>query len=205
MSTVATHLNIVIVALRLLADMIQTSEEPLPTAMAPSSCPPEPPASPTSPLLRKTTCPSITWAPCGSPGLQLQLRQLQSPTDHRAPPPSPTSSAGTNTPPAPSLSPFPCIPSPSSPPPHPSPPRSPQPPLPCPFFSCSSLPSSLSRTLPSRLCLPFSLDLCSTSFSLSFRLPRFLCTPGSPSFSRPTFSTSFCHPFLPPCLSMPPL
>ena len=96
-----TTLNIVIVALRLLADMIQSPQEPSPTAMAPTSCPLGPPASPTSPLLRTTTCPSITWAPCGFSGLQSQLRQSPPPDDYRAPPPSPTSSAGTNTPPAP--------------------------------------------------------------------------------------------------------
>ena len=51
-STIATQLNIVIVALRLLVDMIQNPDEASPLVMTPGSCPPGPPASPTSPLFR---------------------------------------------------------------------------------------------------------------------------------------------------------
>ena len=47
-STIATQLNIVIVALRLLVDMIQNPDATSPLEMTPGSCPSRPPASPIS-------------------------------------------------------------------------------------------------------------------------------------------------------------
>ena len=100
-STIATQLNIVIVALRLLVDMIQNPDAASPANMTPGSCPSRPPASPASPLFQTTTRPSISWAPCEQPVPLSELSQTLS----RAPSPSPTSSAGKRTPPAPPFAP----------------------------------------------------------------------------------------------------
>ena len=137
-STIATQLNIVIVALRLLVDMIQNPDAASPVDMTPGSCPSRPPASPASPLFQTTTRPSISWAPCEQPVPRSEL----SLTLPRTPPPSPTSSAGTRTPPALPSSPafFP------SPPPF-SPPSSPVP-------SPSPLPANVALSSPSPLSFP---------------------------------------------------
>ena len=138
-STIATQLNIVIVALRLLVDMIQNPDATSPVDMIPGSCPSRPPASPASPLFQTTTRPSISWAPCEQPVPRSELSQ----TLLRTPPPSPTSTAGTRTPPALPSSPAFCPPLHLSPPP---------PPLflPLPLFP----PMSLSLLPHSRFLLP---------------------------------------------------
>ena len=59
-STIATQLNIVIAALRLLVDMIQNPDAASSVGMTPGSCPSRPPASPASPLFQTTTRPSIS-------------------------------------------------------------------------------------------------------------------------------------------------
>ena len=115
-STIATQLNIVIVALRLLVDMIQNPDATSPVEMTPGSCPSRPPASPASPPFRTTTIPSISWAPCEQTALSLTRQKTPSPTL--------TSSAGKRTPLAhPSSPTFGPLPSPFTPPssPFPSP------------------------------------------------------------------------------------
>ena len=108
-STIATQLNIVIVALRLLVEMIQNPDATSSARMTPGTCPSRPPASPASPLFRTTTAPTINWAPCDQPDLTLILQKTPTPT--------PTSSAGQRTPLAHPSSPIlaPCHP-PSTPP-----------------------------------------------------------------------------------------
>ena len=94
-STVATNLNVVIAALRLLADIIQPPEDRSPSGLsvlAPTS----------APSRLSATRTSITWAPCGSPGLHPHLWQPPSLEDNRAPP-SPASSARSDTPPTPPI------------------------------------------------------------------------------------------------------
>ena len=186
-STIATQLNIVIVALRLLVDMIQNPDATSPVDMTSGSCPSRPPASPASPLFQTATRPSISWAPCEQPEQPVPRSEL-SPLLPRTPSPSPTSSAGKRTFcsfPVPSPSPLPAdAGAPSSPPPlsfPPSPVLSPPdfaypppssqallPPSPSPSCSLVSsaphgpLPSSSPQTPltfppPPRLLLPFSL------------------------------------------------
>ena len=89
-STIATQLNIVIVALRLLVEMIQNPDAAPSPSMTPGTCPSRPPASPASPLFRTTTAPHINWAPCDPPELALVLQKTPTPTS--------TSSAGQRTP-----------------------------------------------------------------------------------------------------------
>ena len=89
-STIATQLNVVIVALRLLVEMIQNPDATLSASMTPGTCPSRPPASPASPLFRTTTAPTISWAPCDQPDLALILQKTPTPTS--------TSSAGQRTP-----------------------------------------------------------------------------------------------------------
>ena len=89
-STIATQLNIVIVALRLLVEMIQNPDATPSASMTPGTCPSRPPASPASPLFRTTTAPTISWAPCDQPDLALILQKTPTPTS--------TSSAGQHTP-----------------------------------------------------------------------------------------------------------
>ena len=89
-STIATQLNIVIVALRLLVEMIQNPDATPSASMTPGTCPSRPPASPASPLFRTTTAPPINWAPCDQPDLALVLQKTPTPTS--------TSSAGQRTP-----------------------------------------------------------------------------------------------------------
>ena len=113
-STIATQLNIVIGALRLLVEMIQNPDSTSPADMTPGSCPSRPHASPASPLFRTTTIPSISWAPCEQPGLSLPRQKTPSPTW--------TSSAGKHTSPHhPSSPTFPPLPSPFTPPSSPIP------------------------------------------------------------------------------------
>ena len=144
-STIATQLNIVIVALRLLVDMIQNPDATSPADMTPGSCPSRPPASPASPPFRTTTIPSISWAPCEQPALSLTRQQTPSPTL--------TSSVGKRTflahPSSPPLS-FP--PSPILSPPEFAypPPSSLAPPPPSPSPSCSLVSSAPHGPLPSR-------------------------------------------------------
>ena len=109
LSTIATQLNIVIVALRLLVEMLQPPDTTSPTATTPGTCPSRPPASPASPPFRTTTIPTISWAPCAQPDLTLVLQKTPTPTS--------TSSAGKRTPPPPPAHP-------SSPNPDPFPPPS---------------------------------------------------------------------------------
>ena len=113
-STIATQLNIVIVALRLLAEMIQNPDATSPKSITPGTCPSRPPASPASPLFRTTTAPTISWAPCDQPDLAMVLQ--------KTPTPMSTSTAGKRTPPAhhssPTLGP---LPSPTTPPSSPLP------------------------------------------------------------------------------------
>ena len=172
-STIATQLNIVIVALRLLVDMIQNPDAASPVGMTPGSCPSRPPASPASPLFQTTTRPSISWAPCE----QLAPRSELSLTLPRTPPPSPTSSIGTRTPPA----------LPSSPPSVPLLHLSPPPPLlflPLPRSPPTSL--SLLPTHSRFLLPPFSLLLISPTLLLPLTLrhpPPPLLVHSSPSSS----------------------
>ena len=91
-STIATQLNIVIVALRLLVDTIQNPGATSPVEMTPGSCPSRPPASPASPPCRTTTIPSISWAPCEQTAPSLTRQKTPSPTMTM------TSSAGKRTP-----------------------------------------------------------------------------------------------------------
>ena len=124
-STIATQLNIVIVALRLLVDMIQNPDAASPVDMTSGSCPSRPPASPASSLFQTATRPSISWAPCEQPEQPVPRSEL-SPLLSRTPSPSPTSSAGKRTPPASSPTLHPPLP-PSAPPPFPLPSLSPLP------------------------------------------------------------------------------
>ena len=79
-STIATQLNIVIVALRLLVEMIQNPESTSPADLTPGSCPSRPHASPASPLFCTSTIPSISWAPCEQPVLSMPRQKTPSPT-----------------------------------------------------------------------------------------------------------------------------
>ena len=105
MSTVATHLNIVIVALRLLADMIQSPEDRSPTVLAPTSCPSRPSPTRTSPLLLTTDY--LSFYHLGT--LRISRTSSTPPATTisgrlQGPPLSPTSSAGSDTPPTPPIS-----------------------------------------------------------------------------------------------------
>ena len=103
--------------------------------MTSGSCPSRPPASPASPLFQTATRPSISWAPCEQPEQPVPRSEL-SPLLPRTPSPSPTSSAGKRTPPAPpsspTLHPLPRPSAPSLSPPLLRSPPMPAPPLPLP-------------------------------------------------------------------------
>ena len=193
-STIATQLNIVIVALRLLVDMILNPDATSPADTIPGSCPSRPPASPASPLFQTTTRPSISWAPCEQP---VHFQTLS-----RTPPPSPTSAAGSRTPPALPSSPAFC--------------STFHPPFPFPssrrcrsLFTSPTFVSPFSRSLPSGLCLPTSLHSGSPTLPLPFLFPRLFRLPWPPSFSPPQtplfFPFFFPLPYLSPCLSSPSL
>ena len=170
-STIAPQLNIVIVALRLLVEMIQNPDSTSPVAMSPGSCPSRPHASPASQPFRTTTIPSINWAPCEQPGLSVPRQKTPSPTL--------TSSAGKHTSPYPPSSPFSApLPSPFTPPSSPLPlPHSPflSPILSPPDFAYPPPPSSLAPPpppSPSPSCptAPSPLDLANAALLLPLPL-----------------------------------
>ena len=179
-STIATQLNIVIVALRLLVEMIQSPDAAPSPSMTPGTCPSRPPASPASPLFRTTTAPPINWAPCDQPELALVLQKTPTPTS--------TASDVQRTPLA-----------------HPGSPIL----APCrrcghSFLSCSTLLSTLTHSLSPRFCLlaslPFASSSSSTSpFSFPLLLPRLLRTTGPHSTSTSQTATAFFSlPLSPP-------
>ena len=130
---------------------------------------------------RTTTRPSISWAPCEHSALLSELR----PTDYMAPPPSPTSSAGTHTPPALPSSMAPCPPSPLPPPSLSSSSPPVPPPSPLPAYAASSSPPPLS--------FPPSPALSPPDFASAPRAPLPSRTPPSP----PPFPTPSSLPASP--------